>query len=107
MHPLLEKIRRLQAIEPAYGIDNRQTEPCGAFPARIVVETVEDSLDLPELFRDVFDFYLIQFYKMMDYLVVVNPCFIKPLVERKMMCGAASAYSFHQPNTFVERLMSM
>ena len=43
MHPLLEKIRRLQAIEPAYGIDNRQTEPCGAFPARIVVETVEDS----------------------------------------------------------------
>lgn len=44
-------------------------------------ETVEESLDLPELFRDVFDFYLIQFYKMMDYLVVVNPCFIKPLVD--------------------------
>ena len=33
--------------------------------------------------------------------------FIKPLTKRKVMCEAASAFSFHQPNTFVEGLMSM
>lgn len=33
--------------------------------------------------------------------------FIKPLAKRKVMCEAASAFSFHQPNTFVEGLMSM
>ncbi len=43
-------------------------------------ETVEDSIDMPDVIRDIFDFYLIHFYKSMDYLVVVNPCFIEPLV---------------------------
>ena len=33
--------------------------------------------------------------------------FIKPLAKRKVMYGAASAFSFHQPFPFVERLMSM
>ncbi len=43
-------------------------------------ETVEDSIDMPDMFRDIFDFYLIHFYKAMDYLVVVNPYFIDLLV---------------------------
>lgn len=44
-------------------------------------ETVEESIDMPDFIRDIYDFYTIQFYKLMDYLVVVNPCFIKPLVD--------------------------
>lgn len=42
-------------------------------------ETVDDSLNLPKLFRKVFYWYLILFYKSMDRLVTVNPCFIDKL----------------------------
>ena len=42
-------------------------------------ETVDNSLQLPKLFKKVFYKYLIQFYKSMDYLVTVNPYFIKRL----------------------------
>lgn len=43
-------------------------------------ETVEKSLRLPRLFKQVFYFYLIFYYKRMDYLVTVNPYFIKSLM---------------------------
>ena len=43
-------------------------------------ETVDQSLKLPEAFRKAFYGYLIQFYKSMDHLVTVNPCFI-PKIE--------------------------
>lgn len=39
-------------------------------------ETVDESLKLPKLYRKVFYWYLIKFYKSMDYHVVVNPYFI-------------------------------
>ncbi|MBM6890842.1 hypothetical protein H6A30_11360 [Bacteroides caecigallinarum] len=39
--------------------------------------------------------------------ITLHQRFIKPLAKRKVMCGAASVFSFHQPNPFVERLMSM
>lgn len=42
-------------------------------------ETVETSLRLPRLFKQVFYAYLIFYYKRMDYLVTVNPYFIKSL----------------------------
>lgn len=42
-------------------------------------ETVDDSLKMPKLFRKVFYWYLILFYKSMDRLVTVNPCFIEKL----------------------------
>lgn len=38
--------------------------------------TVEGSLHIPKLFRQVFYHYLIAFYRSMDYLVTVNPYFI-------------------------------
>ncbi len=61
-------------------------------------ETVEESLDLPDFIRDIYDFYTIQFYKLMDYLVVVNPCFIEPLVNY----GIDRNNIFYIPN-FVSR----
>ena len=33
--------------------------------------------------------------------------FIKPLAKRKAMSGVVLPFSFHQPNPFVECLMSM
>lgn len=42
-------------------------------------ETVDQSLSIPKVFREFFQDYLIQFYKSVDYLVTVNPCFIPKL----------------------------
>lgn len=42
-------------------------------------ETMEESLKLPPLAKKVFYAYLIHFYKSMDRLVTVNPCFIARL----------------------------
>lgn len=42
-------------------------------------ETIEESIKLPPLAKRVFYSYIIQFYKSMDRLVTVNPCFIDKL----------------------------
>ncbi len=42
-------------------------------------ETVEESLNLPKFMKKAFYWYMIKFYKGMDYLVTVNPYFIKRL----------------------------
>lgn len=44
-------------------------------------ETLEESLDIPILFKKAFYRYVIAFYNKMDYLVTVNPCFIDKLCE--------------------------
>ena len=50
-------------------------------------ETVDQSLKLPPAAKKVFYKYLISFYRHMDYLVTVNPCFIDKLeaygIDRK------------------------
>jgi 1,2-diacylglycerol-3-alpha-glucose alpha-1,2-galactosyltransferase len=43
-------------------------------------ETLEGSIKLPKLFRNIFYKYVISFYKRMDQIVVVNPTFIDKLV---------------------------
>ncbi|WP_240328870.1 MULTISPECIES: glycosyltransferase [unclassified Granulicatella] len=42
-------------------------------------ETVENSLNLPKPIKKIFFWYMIKFYKSMDYLVTVNPYFIGEL----------------------------
>lgn len=44
-------------------------------------ETLDNSLSIPKLFKDIFYKYVIDFYKNMDFLVTVNPYFIDKLVE--------------------------
>ena len=39
--------------------------------------------------------------------IYIHQRFIKRLAKRKVMCWAVLTFSFHQPNTFVERLMSV
>ncbi len=43
-------------------------------------ETLENSIKLPKIAKKVFYKYVIEFYKSMDYLIVVNPYFIDKLV---------------------------
>lgn len=42
-------------------------------------ETIEGSLKIPKLFRNIFYKYIINFYRKMDMLVTVNPSFISKL----------------------------
>ena len=63
------------------GLANKKLESFTLGYVHFLPETVDESLDLPNFIRDIYDFYTIQFYKLMDYLVVVNPCFIEPLVS--------------------------
>lgn len=42
-------------------------------------ETMDNSLELPPIAKKSFYQYMMSFYKSMDYLVTVNPCFIKKL----------------------------
>lgn len=44
-------------------------------------ETLENSIKLPKIAKKVFYKYVIEFYKSMDYLIVVNPYFIDRLVD--------------------------
>ncbi len=44
-------------------------------------ETLAGSIKLPSMFQDVFNHYVIDFYKRMDQIVVVNPIFIDALVK--------------------------
>ncbi|WP_411679301.1 glycosyltransferase family 4 protein [Clostridium thailandense] len=44
-----------------------------------VPDTIDNSLKLPHIIKELVYKYIIWFYKSMDYLVVVNPCFIDVL----------------------------
>jgi 1,2-diacylglycerol-3-alpha-glucose alpha-1,2-galactosyltransferase len=44
-------------------------------------ETVDNSLDIPWILKKIFYRYMIDFYDSMDYLVTVNPVFIKELTS--------------------------
>lgn len=44
-------------------------------------ETLEGSVKLPEPAKSIFYKYVIDFYKRMDQIVVVNPIFIEKLVK--------------------------
>lgn len=57
-------------------------------------ETVDGSVKIPAGFKDVFYKYIISFYKQMDYLVTVNPCFI----EKLMAYGIEREKIFYIPN---------
>ncbi len=46
-----------------------------------IPETLEDSIHLPKLFKHIFYWYVMKFYKSMDLLVTVNPWFIDKLAE--------------------------
>lgn len=45
-----------------------------------IPETLDQSIKLPPVIKEIFYWYVVHFYKQMDHLVTVNPCFIEKLV---------------------------
>lgn len=66
-HYFLAKVIKIKGISVAY--------------VHFMPETVATSLKFPALIEKIFFKYIIKFYKSMDYLVTVNPYFIKKLVK--------------------------
>ncbi len=62
------------------------TQKIGSSIAHVhfVPDTIEDSLKLPQVVKTLFYKYIIWFYKSVDHLVVVNPCFIEVLKKYKI-----------------------
>lgn len=46
--------------------------------------TLENSIKLPKIIFNIFKWYIKKFYQVADYLIVVNPSFIDPLVALKI-----------------------
>ncbi|MFP4198925.1 MAG: glycosyltransferase family 4 protein [Halanaerobium sp.] len=67
-HYFFSKILKLKGVSVAY--------------VHFLPETVDSSLNFPALVEAIFFKYIIKFYQSMDYLVTVNPYFIKKLVEQ-------------------------
>lgn len=62
-------------------------------------ETVENSISLPRVAKNIFYKYMISFYKRMDYLVTVNPVFIDKLADY----GIPSEKVTYIPNVVSEK----
>ncbi|MBV7362902.1 glycosyltransferase [Actinomycetaceae bacterium TAE3-ERU4] len=45
-------------------------------------ETIDGSIHLPRFARKVFYWYIMNFYRRMDYLVTVNPIFVEKLIQK-------------------------
>jgi 1,2-diacylglycerol-3-alpha-glucose alpha-1,2-galactosyltransferase len=60
----------------------------------VLPDTLDGSIKLPKLFFGIFKRYLVSFYTHADYVVVVNPIFIEPLIK----LGVASDRVVYIPN---------
>ncbi|MEG0793776.1 MAG: glycosyltransferase [Lachnospiraceae bacterium] len=78
-------IYHYHTINPSYYMEHKILQKMGiglgVCYVHFLPRTLEDSIKLPRVLRGVFYRYVIRFYNSMDYLVVVNPCFIKELRE--------------------------
>jgi 1,2-diacylglycerol-3-alpha-glucose alpha-1,2-galactosyltransferase len=74
-------INHYHTVDPHYFLQNLAfgNRSVSVGYVHFLPETVDDSLRIPAPFRQIFYKYLIAFYKSMDYLVVVNPVFIRKL----------------------------
>ncbi|WP_346671040.1 glycosyltransferase family 4 protein [Faecalicoccus acidiformans] len=74
-------IQHFHTIDPTFFVKMQDKKAVNIAYCHFLPETVDESLKIPSPFFKVFANYLITFYKTADRLVVVNPCFIDPLVE--------------------------
>lgn len=74
-------ITHYHTVNPSYfmGIPFAKIRGKAVGYVHFLPETVDESLKLPKIARKFFYWYLILFYKSMDRLVTVNPCFIDKL----------------------------
>jgi 1,2-diacylglycerol-3-alpha-glucose alpha-1,2-galactosyltransferase len=74
-------INHYHTVDPHFFLHNRIVgkRAVSVCYVHFLPETVDDSLQIPPVFRQIFYKYLIAFYRSMDYLVVVNPVFAEKL----------------------------
>ena len=68
-------------IEPINYIKMKLNKGVNVAYCHFLPDTLDGSIKLPSLIFKIFKKYVISFYKSADYLVVVNPIFIEPLVK--------------------------
>lgn len=75
------EISHYHSINPEFylSIGKRKKQGAAVGYVHFLPETVENSISLPKPAKQLFYRYMISFYKKMDYLVTVNPVFIKKL----------------------------
>jgi 1,2-diacylglycerol-3-alpha-glucose alpha-1,2-galactosyltransferase len=75
------QITQYHSLNPEYYLPAKVHKKQGITVGMVhfLPETVENSIQLPSFAKSVFYKYMISFYKQMDYLVTVNPCFIDAL----------------------------
>lgn len=68
-------------VNPSYYLNRflYKSKTVGVGYVHFLPNTLDDSLQLPRLFRKFFYKYLLEFYNSMDYLVTVNPYFIREI----------------------------
>lgn len=76
-------ITHYHTINPGYYLGRKGRAKYGSSVGYVhmLPETVETSLQLPRFMKKIFYWYMIKFYKGMDYLVTVNPYFIGRLAH--------------------------
>lgn len=73
-------IIHIHTVNPEFYI-RRKGKGVKVMYCHFLPETLDGSIKLPKLFFGIFKWYVMSFYKKADYLVVVNPIFIKDLVR--------------------------
>ena len=68
-------------IEPKNYIKMKLNKGINVAYCHFLPDTLDGSIKLPTLIFKIFKKYVIRFYKTADYLIVVNPIFIDPLIK--------------------------
>ncbi len=80
-HPFLGDILHLHTVNLGFYLRSLFRRPSVKTIGYVhyIPETLEKSLTLPPVIKQIFYRYIVHFYSRMDYLVTVNPCFIEKL----------------------------
>lgn len=68
-------------VEPQNYFKMKSNKGVNVAYCHFLPETLDGSIKLPKLIFDIFKKYVVDFYKSVDYVVVVNPIFIQDLVR--------------------------
>ena len=74
-------IVHVHSIEPNNYLNMRMTKGKSVTYVHFLPTTLDGSINLPRIAFAVFKWYVIRFYNKSDHLVVVNPIFIRDLVN--------------------------
>lgn len=75
-------IYHYHSINPSYLWQMNRKKGIHVVHVHFIPETIEGTIKLPGLTQSIYKKYITCFYKQADYLVVVNPTFIEPLLKR-------------------------